>query len=52
MAISQKPSAGPYWEAINAIHAAVLSWIDRGAPTGYYPVNGLLTAIHGIEMCN
>lgn len=40
--IIQGTSDDRFWEGISAFHAAMPAWIDHGASTGYFLVNGLL----------
>ena len=40
--IIQGTSADQFWQGISAFHAAMPAWIDKGATTGYYLINGLL----------
>ncbi|KAI9035172.1 FAD-dependent oxidoreductase [Aspergillus affinis] len=49
LTVSQKSSspdaADQFWHAVDAFHAAMPSWIDAGAATGYYLVDGALSLI-------
>lgn len=45
LTITQSSSADDFWDAVNTFHAAMPSWIDHGAATGYFLVDGSLSVI-------